>query len=68
MSGENPTPPVDAADARRRRDDELLQELAVLRRDVNAVRIAIGRIDQSVVGEFSVRWPLNSLGIGPPGV
>ena len=37
--------------ARHRREDELLQELAFLRRDVDAVRVAIRGVHEAVVGK-----------------
>ena len=39
-----------AAHAGHRRQDEFLHELAFLRRDVDAVGVAVGGVDQAVVG------------------
>ena len=52
LSFENITPPADAAHARPFGHLDFLLEIALLVGDVNPVARAVGRIDQSVVGEI----------------
>ena len=69
LSGENATPPVEPPTPVLGASDELLDELALLVGDVDAVGVAIGGVHAARRCEkFSVRWPRNSFGIGPFGL
>ena len=57
-----------AAHAGHRRQDEFVQELALLGGDVDAVGHAIRGVDQAVVGNVQREVAAEFLGLGPPGV